>query len=175
MASSGEASPLAKWRARLWPIQTFELKKILPILFMKFFISFTYGVLTNIKEAAVVTAKGSGIEVTSVLKGWVVLPMALGATILYSKLSNIFRRSVLFYGIITFFMVFIAIYGFVLYPNMEALSPHRTADFLLEKLGPQNAHFIAAYRNWIPSLFFVIAELWGSIVIFLLFWGFVII
>ncbi len=173
MASNGDTSPKLSWRERLWPIQAYELKKILPLLFMKFFISFTYGVLTSMKDAFVVTAKGSGAEVIPVLKGWIVLPIALGATILYSKLSNIFRRSVLFYGIILFFMTFIFLYGFVLYPNIEALSPHSSADWLLHKLGSQNAHWVAIYRNWIQTVFFVIAELWGSIVIFLLFWGFV--
>jgi AAA family ATP:ADP antiporter len=173
MASSGEASPLVRWRNRLWPIHAYELKKIIPLLFMKFFISFTYGILTTMKDAHLVTAKGSGAEVIPILKGWIVLPIALGATLLYSKLTNIFRRSVLFYGIISCFMVFVFLYGFVLYPNIDALSPHQSADFLLEKLGTQNSHWVAIYRNWIPAVFFVIAELWGGIVIFLLFWGFV--
>lgn len=173
MASLGEAPPPVNWLKRLWPIKAYELKKILPLLFMKFFISFTYGVLTTMKDAFVVTAKGSGAEVIPILKGWIVLPIALGATLLYSKLANTFRRSILFYGIISFFMIFVVIYGFVLYPNIDALSPHASADWLVEKIGHQNGHWVAIYRNWIQSLFFVIAELWGSIVIFLLFWGFV--
>jgi AAA family ATP:ADP antiporter len=173
MASTGESSPTLGWRERLWPIRAYELKKVLPLLFMKFFISFTYGVLTSMKDAFVVTAKGAGAEVIPVLKGWIVLPIALGATILYSKLSNVFRRSTLFYGIILFFMSFIFFYGFILYPNIDSLSPHQSADWLLNKLGAQNGHWVAIYRNWIQTLFFVIAELWGSIVIFLLFWGFV--
>jgi ATP:ADP antiporter, AAA family len=171
--AKGENSPLAWLRERLWPIEAHELKKILPLLFMKFFISFTYGVLTNMKDAFVVTARGSGAEVIPVLKGWVVLPIALGATLLYTKLTNIYRRSVLFYGIILTFMSFVFLYGFVLYPNLDLLSPHESADWLQEKLGAANGHWVAIYRNWIQSLFFVIAELWGSIVIFLLFWGFV--
>lgn len=171
--ASGENSPLVRWRKALWPIQSYELKKILPLLFMKFFISFTYGILTTMKDAFVVTAKGSGAEVIPILKGWIVLPIAFGATLLYTKLSNVFRRSVLFYGIILFFMAFIGLYGFVLYPNLDALSPHASADWLVEKLGHHNAHWVAIYRNWVPSIFFVTAELWGQIVIFLLFWGFV--
>ena len=171
--ASGEDSPPVRWYKNLWPIHAYELKKILPLLFMKFFISFTYGVLTTMKDSFVVTAKGGGAEVIPILKGWIVLPIALGATLLYSKLSNIYRRSILFYGIISCFMAFIFLYGFVLYPNIDALSPHTSADWLLEKLGSHNSHWIAIYRNWIQSLFFVTAELWGSIVIFLLFWGFV--
>lgn len=171
--ATGGTSSLARLRQRLWPIESYELKKFIPLLFMKFFISFTYGVLTTMKDAFVVTAEGSGAEVIPILKGWIVLPVALGATLLYSKLTNIFKRATLFYGIILFFMLFIFLYGFVLYPNLEALSPHQSADWLLSKLGPENSHWISIYRNWIPSVFFVLAELWGQIVIFLLFWGLV--
>src|SRR5580704_10460471 len=126
---------LTRWREVLWPIEPYELKKILPLLFMKFFISFTYGVLTTMKDAFIVTAKGSGAEVIPILKGWIVLPIALGATLLYSKLSNIFKRSTLFYSIIVFFMGFIFLYGYVLYPNIDTLSPHESADWLLSKIG----------------------------------------
>ncbi len=171
--ASGDSSPLTRWRKRLWPIQAYELKKILPLLFMKFFISFTYGVLTTMKDAQIVTARGSGAEVIPILKGWIVLPVALGTTLLYSKLSNLFKRSTLFYGIIAFFMVFVALYAFVLFPNIENLSPHVTADRLVAWIGAENGHWVAIYRNWIQALFFVMAELWGSVVIFLLFWGFV--
>jgi len=172
MASDAE-STFARWRNRLWPLHAYELKKILPLLFMKFFISFTYGVLTTMKDSFVVTAKGGGAEVIPVLKGWIVLPIALGTTLLYSKLSNLFRRSILFYSIISCFMLFVLLYGFVLYPNIDALSPNASADWLLEKLGHNNSHWVSIYRNWIQSIFFVVAELWGSVVIFLLFWGFV--
>jgi AAA family ATP:ADP antiporter len=172
MAPEGK-NTFSKWRERFWPIHAYELKKILPLLFMKFFISFTYGILTVMKDSFVVTAKGGGAEVIPVLKGWVVLPIAFGATLLYSKLTNIFRRTTLFYSIIIIFISFVALYGFVLYPNLDTLSPHRSADWLLSILGQKNAHWVAIYRNWMQSVFFVVAELWGGIVIFLLFWGFV--
>lgn len=172
MALSAKAL-IARWRTVLWPIERYEFKKILPLLFMKFFISFTYGVLTVMKDGLIVTAKGSGAEVIPILKGWIVLPIALGATLLYSKLSNLFRRSVLFYSIILFFMGVICLYGFFLYPNLDTLSPHDSADWLLSKIGQHNSHWVAIYRNWIQAVFFVTAELWGQVVIFLLFWGFV--
>jgi len=170
---AGEKNLLSRWCQILWPIQSNEYKKIIPLLLMKFFISFSYGILTIMKEAAVVTAKGSGAEAIPVLKGWVVLPVALSVALLYSKLTNHFSRSALFYGIILFFMSFILIYGFLLYPNLSALSPDSSSEWLLEKLGHHNGHWVAVYRNWVQSIFFVFAELWGQVVIFLLFWGFV--
>lgn len=171
--ASEEKATFGKWRERLWPIHGFELKKILPLIILKFFISFTYQILTVMKDSFVVTAKGGGAEVIPILKGWIVLPIALAITLLYSKLTNLFKRSTLFYGIILFFIAFVCLYGFVLYPHLDALSPHRSADWLLGIVGQENAHWVAIYRNWIQSLFFVVAELWGQVVIFLLFWGFV--
>ena len=49
------------------------------------------------------------------------------------------------------------------------------ADFsqrLLEWAGPRFAGPIAILRNWTFCLFYVMAELWGSVVVSLLFWGF---
>jgi len=46
------------------------------------------------------------------------------------------------------------------------------AASLLDKLGPRFAGPIAILRNWTFCLFYVMAELWGSVVVSLLFWGF---
>lgn len=43
---------------------------------------------------------------------------------------------------------------------------------LLEVAGPRFAGPIAILRNWTFCLFYVMAELWGSVVVSLLFWGF---
>ena len=162
-----------KWRQRLWPIHKFELKKLLPLIIMKFLVSLIYAMLTCMKDTMVVTAKGAGAEVIPVLKGWLVLPAAILITLLYSKLSNHMKRSTLFYATLTTFIGIILAYGFFLYPNADALSPHATANKLQAIFGDRGGHWIAAFRNWIPSLFFITAEMWGGLGIFILFWGFV--
>ena len=167
-----EKKVFSKWRDRLWPIEVFELRKIVPLLLIKFFISFNYSILASLKDTFIVTERGSGAEVIPVLKGWIVLPIALLTTLLFSKLSNIYKRSTLFYGIICFFTLFFLIFAFGLYPHKEFLSPHASADYLVERFGDQYSHWIAIYRNWIQTLFFIFAELWGSVCFFLLFWGF---
>ena len=43
---------------------------------------------------------------------------------------------------------------------------------LLAKAGSKAAAPIAILRNWSFCLFYVMAELWGSVVVSLLFWGF---
>ncbi len=43
---------------------------------------------------------------------------------------------------------------------------------LLESWGARFGGPIAILRNWTFCLFYVMAELWGSVVVSLLFWGF---
>lgn len=167
-----ENKKFGKWRDKLWPIYNFELKKIIPLFFMKFFISLNYGILTSLKDTVIVTQKKAGAEVIPVLKGWIVLPIAIIATICYSKLTNIFKRSSLFYGIIFTFIFLFFVYGFIIFPNQELLIPHQSANKIISLIGSKYEHLVAIYRYWMHSIFFVAAELWGSIVIFLLFWGF---
>lgn len=165
-------SDTSSWTKKFWPVSRFELKKVVPLLLLKFLISIIYATLTLLKDPLIVTAKGSGAEVIAVLKGWVVFPLSIFCAIAYAKLSNHFKRSTLFYGIISTFLVIIFLYGFVLYPNTDTLTPYKSANWLTSFLGEKHVHWIAVYRNWFHSLFFVTAELWGQVVIFLLFWGF---
>lgn len=139
---------------------------------MKFLISLNYGILTSIKDTVIVTQKNSGAEVIPVLKGWIVLPIAVATTLIYSKLSNVFKRTTLFNGIIISFIIFYILYAFILFPYRDFFSPHASADVITAKIGIKFEHWIAVYRYWMHSLFFVSAELWGSVVIFLLFWGY---
>ena len=169
---SSEVDSNSSWIKKIWPVQRFELKKVLPLLLLKFLASIVYATLTCMKDSLVVTANHSGAEVIPVLKGWLVFPLSLLCAVAYSKLSNHYKRSTLFYSIIAFFLIIIFLYGFVLFPNAEALSPHASSDWLTMKLGAKYTHWIAVYRNWIHSLFFITAELWAQVVIFILYWGF---
>jgi AAA family ATP:ADP antiporter len=162
----------SKWRRRLWPFHRSEFKKLFPLILIKFLISINYGILTNMKDTMTVSASGSGAEVIAVLKGWVVLPAAMLIAVLYSKLSNVLNKKKLFYTMMTGFLIVIFLYGFVLYPYSDFFSPNTSSDWLVNKFGSKYEHWIAVYRNWIHSLLFITAELWGSVVILVMFWGF---
>jgi AAA family ATP:ADP antiporter len=160
------------WRSFLWPIHNWELKKFLPMALLFFFISFNYTVLRNTKDVLIVTAEGSGAEAIPFLKLWGVLPFAILFTILYSKLSNILSKPKLFYTMITIFIVFFAIFIMFLYPNRYYLHPTTFAQQLKEVL-PVGLHgLVAILQNWTYGLFYIMSELWGSIALSLLFWGF---
>ncbi|HSX19663.1 MAG TPA: Npt1/Npt2 family nucleotide transporter [Gammaproteobacteria bacterium] len=164
---------MGKWRAWLWPVRAHELGKFLPLFFMKLFASLNFSVLATVKDTVIVTGTGGGAEVIPVLKGGVVIIFAFLTMLAYTKLSNHISRRNVFYVMLTPFLFFFLFYGFVLYPHQEALSPTTSADWLLAQLGTQHQHWVAVYRYWMHSMFFVVAEIWGGVVIGLLFWGFV--
>ncbi|KAJ1691237.1 hypothetical protein LUZ63_015392 [Rhynchospora breviuscula] len=151
-------------------IQT--LKKIVPLGLMFFCILFNYTILRDTKDVLVVTAKGSSAEIIPFLKTWVNLPMAVGFMLLYSKLSDILSKESLFYTVIFPFIAFFGAFAFLMYPMRDAIHPTALADRLLASLGPRFLGPIAILRIWSFCLFYVMAELWGSVVISVLFWGF---
>ena len=161
-----------KIREFFWPIHRHEVKKIVPMMIMLFMICFNYGILRNIKDAVVVTAQSSGAEVIPFIKVWVLLPMAVLFTLIFTKLSNRYSQEKVFYLIISGFLLFYGAFTFILYPFRDLVHPHQLADSLEAILPAGFKGLIAMFRNWSFTIFYVICELWGSMVLSVLFWGF---
>ncbi len=172
MTSQSTEQSFGKWRSLLWPVHNFELKKLLPMFFMFFLISFNYTILRDTKDAIIVTAQGSGAEAIPFLKLYGTLPFAILFMIIYSKLSNKLSKAGLFYAAITPFLVFFAAFAFIIYPFQDALHPHALADKMQTFLPKGFMGLIALFRNWSFSLFYIMSELWGSVALSLLFWGY---
>ncbi|KAM0004935.1 putative ADP/ATP carrier protein, bacterial type [Helianthus debilis subsp. tardiflorus] len=153
-------------------VEVLTLKKIVPLGLMFFCILFNYTILRDTKDVLVVTAKGSSAEIIPFLKTWVNLPMAIGFMLLYTKLSNVLSKKALFYTVMLPFIAFFGAFGFVFYPLSGYFHPTALADRLLEFLGPRFLGPLAILRIWSFCLFYVMAELWGSVVVSVLFWGF---
>ena len=169
---SADVKPeFSKWRAFFWPVHAFELKKIIPMLLMFFFISFNYTILRDTKDTLLVTSS-AGAEAIPFVKFWGVLPAAVLVTLIYAKLSNMLSREALFYVMIVPFIAFFALFVLVLYPNMAALQPNVFADWLKASLPIGMSGLVESIRNWPFGLFYILAELWGSVVLSLLFWAF---
>lgn len=166
-----DAKPaFGKMRSFFWPVYAYELKKLLPMLLMFFFINFNYTILRDTKDSLVVTS--SGPETILFLKTYGVAPCAVIFLLVYAKLSNILSKENLFYAAIAPFLIFFTLFVYVLYPNREMLHPNEAANYL-ESVLPLGLHgLVACFRNWTFSLFYILAELWGSAVLSLMFWGF---
>lgn len=172
-AGDGKGGPLAKLRAKLPPPA--ELKKVTPLGAMFFFILFAYTILRDTKDVLVVTAPGSGAEIIPFLKTYVNLPGAIGFTVFYSWLSNKFSQQQVFTGLVSTFIAFFTLFAFVIYPNAAALHPTAAVDGIVAALPAALAGLsapLAIIRNWTYAVFYTMAELWGSVVVSLLFWGF---
>lgn len=147
-----------------------ERKKLIPLGLMFFVILFNYTILRDTKDVLVVTSAGA--EIIPFLKTYCNLPGAILFTILYSKLSNMFSRETLFYICIIPFVIFFLAFGFMIYPNIAVLHPVSFCASLASRLPSGFEAPIAILKNWTFALFYTLAELWGSVVVSLLFWGF---
>lgn len=167
-----EQSEFTGWRAYIWPVHSYELKKLIPMLLIFFLITLDYNILRNLKDTLVVTAKASGAEVIPFIKVWVLFPGALLMTFLFTRLSNRLRREVVFYVMIATFLVYFFFFTFVVYPARNFLHPHEAADAMQAILPVGFKGLIAMFRNWTFTSFYVMAELWSNIILAMLFWGF---
>lgn len=140
------------------------------MLMMLFLICLNYGILRNMKDSIVIPA--SGAVVIPFIKVWAILPMALLFTFIFTKLSNRFSQERVFYMMTSGFLAFFALFAFVLFPLRDSIHPYASAAHLDQVLPIGFKGLISMYRYWTYTLFYVLAELWGTIVMSVLFWGF---
>lgn len=158
------------WRKIFWPVQDFEIKKVLPLALMMFCILFNYTILRDAKDGLIVTAPGSGAETINFLKLYGTLPFAIILMAFYAKISTIFSRPKLFYIMMTIFATFFFIFGFILFPMKNTL--HVSPELLQSWKNslPRLQWFLPLIANWTYSLFYIFSELWGTIGVSVLFW-----
>ena len=77
-----------------------------------------------------------------------------------------------FYACLAPFLLFFSAFALVIYPNIGVLHPHAFVDNLAVHLPAGFSAPLAIVRNWSFAVFYVLAEMWGSVVTSLLFWGF---
>lgn len=154
----------------LFPIKKTEIRLVVTNALLLFCITFNYTVFRNLKDTLINTAASSGPEVTCFIKSWLVLPISILCFICITKLSNIFSRQKIFYICNTFFLIFFFLFCFYLYPNKEAIHPSVETINKLQTSYPSLQWIFPIYGIWSYSLFYIFAELWGSIMMSLLFW-----
>jgi len=149
-----------------------ERKKLAPLALMLFCILFNYTILRDTKDVLVVTAPKSGAEIIPFLKTYVNLPGAMMFTVLFAWLNNKYSPRQVFYICIIPFLIFFGAFALVMYPARDILHPHAFCDHLQSILPASFEAPIAIVRNWTYALCYTMAELWGSVVVSVLFWGF---
>ena len=171
MLNTAKTHSFGKIRTIFWPVYSYELMKLVPMVLMMFLICLNYSIIRNVKDTVVITAVGSGAEIIPFIKVWAMLPMAIVLTWIYAKLSNMFKRETVFYIIISIFISYFLLFAFLMYPHQELFRPTKLCIFLRELLPIGCKGLIAMINNWTCTLFYTMSELWSSIVISVLFWG----
>jgi ATP:ADP antiporter, AAA family len=167
---STDASRLSKIKTFLWPINKGEYRKFIPMFFIFFCISFVYNILRTTKDTLILTS--SGAETIPFIKLWIMLPSAVLITYFFTRLSKKYSRDKVFYTLVFFFLSFFVLFLLVLYPAKDFLHPTAFCQ-KIEKMLPLGLHgLISIFRNWTFSLFYVMSELWGTVILSVLFWGF---
>lgn len=166
--------PFGRVRSVVWPIRSNEYGKLIPMFCMFFLISFVYHLLRNMKIALIVTLKGSGANTIPFLKIGCVLPCAILATYIFAKLATKYNRDTVFYCMVGGFLAYFSLFTMVLLPNQQILELESLSKFLADYIFVADGFqgLISVIKYWNISLFYVIQELWSTVVISMLLWGF---
>ena len=154
-------------------LESFEKRKMAAMLLMAFVITLTYEILRPIKTALIVTAAESGATIIPYLRTWVVLPSSILMSVFLSKLSRSFPRNQVFCFFLFFFLIFFLVFATVLYPYQETFEAKNFSEFLSSQSILKIKELLFIVRYWHLSLFYTFSELWATIILFILFWGYV--
>ena len=168
---SSEVKPSSRLWAYLCPIYRSEIPKFVPLFFLAFFVGFNYCLLKSMKDTLVIVGSSAGAEVIPFLKVWGIVPGAVLITMVYGLLSRRYSRDVVFYLLVGGFLGFFFIFVVFIYPMGDKLHLHGVANWLQGVLPKGLRGFVVMIRFWSYSLYYVMSELWSSVVLSTLFWG----
>ncbi|MFA6119578.1 MAG: Npt1/Npt2 family nucleotide transporter [Parachlamydiales bacterium] len=173
MSKIVKSSWFSKKCLSLTSINPNEISRVL-LLFSIFFLgAFIFHMVRDLKDTLIITAENSGAEVIPFLKFWLILPTCIFITFLCNKLFNIFSYMTLGTILILGFILFLLFFVFFLYPRREDLYLNKLASYL-EVFLPKGCNgIILIIRYWLFSLFYVVCELWGVMVLSLFLWRYV--
>ncbi len=152
----------------IFPIHQKEARLFLSLSVMMFFILFNYTVLRDVKDTLIVHAAGA--EALSLIKLIGTVPAAFLVMILYSKLSFHVSRKKLFLLCLLPFLAFFGIFALFLYPNRETIHPTTEWIDQMILLYPRLQTLLRVLGCWSYALFYVFSELWGPLILSVLFW-----
>lgn len=146
-------------------------KKFL-ILAQFFLIIFVYHILKDLKDTLVITSSDAGAMVIPFIKIWVILPFAVLASYLFARLYQWLGREKTLYCFVTVLLSAYLMFAFCLYPLRESLYLSHLSQSLTVCLPVGCKGFITMVSYWIYTLFYLSAELWGMMILTVLFWGY---
>jgi AAA family ATP:ADP antiporter len=129
-------------------------KKNLSYALLCFFTLFIYSTLRSEKDAFVITFMGA--EFIPTLKLFGVSFFSIAAFFTFSKLSNMLSKNTIYYLFLYSFFSFLLVFV-LLFPFLDKIVPAYFQSYL-------------PFKYYMLSLFYIFAELWGALMLTLLFW-----
>ena len=169
---STENLQMSEFRKSVFPIHNYELKKFIPFALLIFVTVFNFTSLRNIKDSLVMTADGAGSEGISYLKTFIVMPAVIAMGAAYVRMRKSFSFENTYMAIVGFFLSFFAIWNYVLYPNAESLHWSLETIERYQAMYPRIQNAFPVIGTWTYSLYYLMAEMWGTYVLSVLFWQF---
>ena len=179
-----QAKSFNRFQSIFWPIHRYELKKFLPMSLLMLFMLLVNTMIRDLKFVFIQTKAHLWLNAppaaSSNLIGaaglWFMLPAMFFVVMIFTLLVNKFGSNKTFYILISSFALFFAIFGFILFPNIEKLlMSSETITHIQSKL-PSFLNIlqpvIVCIGNWPYILFYVVSEVWGTMAIASLFWQF---
>jgi AAA family ATP:ADP antiporter len=126
---------------------------------------FIYSAQRVVKEALIVPYLGA--ELISTIKLWGVLPSAVLIMLLYVKLCDFFKKTELFHFFNAFFISYFLYFTFFINPKINR---YQLDLRVLKNFYPCLKYLFVMLENWSYSLYYIFSELWGSVMLALMFW-----
>ncbi len=148
-----------------FPIQKNELAKFICTALMLMFTVYIYSILRNTKDTLLLGYLGP--ELISTTKLWGVLPVAVIFMLIYTKVVNLASRTTLYHIFIWSFIGFFIVFDVLLHPNLSHLLINM--EPAIQKM-PYMKYMLQMIGGWPIVMFYILSELWGSMMMALMFW-----
>lgn len=155
----------------LLPIKKDEVTKYTYISIMLFSFLFVQNIVRNLKDT--LSVRMIGVEANSNYKVLIIPLFVVIFMYLYTNAVSRYTDIQIFYFVITCFLIWFCLFGFILFPYREYLTFSATSvDFYAEKYYSMR-WLIRSLSNWPLGLFYVLSEFWQSLIITIVAWQFI--
>jgi AAA family ATP:ADP antiporter len=165
----GDGTKARNFFSRQVEVLSDKMSYFLPMCFLFFFMAFNNTIFDSTKDTLLITSVG-GAEQIPFVTLYAVLPASCLFLFLYSVASKRYSRRTVFNWTIGLFITFFAAFAHILYPNRHVLHSEAVAAWMAKALPEGLQGLGQMIYQWSYTLFYVMSELWGDVILSLNFW-----
>lgn len=158
----------SKFRQVVWPIKSTELTQFILMAFLMFVILLNQNIIRAVRNSIVTTEIGA--ESISFIRLWGEMPIGFLFIVFYAKLCNTVSAENAFRIVVVLFLLLFLSFNFIILPYQHLFHPTTDTVELLSLQFPNFKWFIKIWGKWSFVLFYIMGELWPTIVFSLLYW-----